>query len=48
MDPKLQFTKEMGRGASNPEQYRKLVGALIHLTNRTRPDISYLVGVLAG
>lgn len=47
MNPKLQFIKEMGPPAPEPEQYRKLIGALIHLTNCTRPDISFSVNVLA-
>ena len=47
MDPKLQFKKDMGESIEQPEQYRKMVGALIHLTNCTRPDISYSVNVLA-
>ena len=47
MDPKLQLKKDMGQPIEQPDQYRKIVGALIHLTNCTRPDISFSVNVLA-
>ena len=47
MDPKLQFKKDMGQPVEQPEQYRKNVGALVHLTNCTRLDIAFTINVLA-
>ena len=47
MDPKLQFVKDMGSSITDPERYRKLIGALLHLTNCTRPDASFAINVLA-
>ena len=47
MDPKLQFVKEMGPQMNGLEKDRTLVGALIHLTICTRPDITYAVNALA-
>ena len=39
MDPNLQFSEEMGTQLTETERYRKLVAALIHRTNCTRPNI---------
>ena len=48
MDPNLSFVKDMGPQAPpEPEQYHKLVRALMHFTNCTRLDVSYSVDVLA-
>ena len=45
MDPKLQLVKKMGPQMNNPEKFRKLVGALIHLTSCARLDVTYAVHV---
>jgi transposase InsO family protein len=47
LDPKINFVKEMGPLMQHPERYRALIGALLHLANCTRPDISFAIGVLS-
>jgi hypothetical protein len=42
MDPAVILTRETGTLATDPHEYRALVGSLIYLTN-TRPDVCFAV-----
>ena len=46
MDPNVRLQKDKGKDLENVTMYRQLVGSLIYLT-LTRPDISYVVGVVS-
>ena len=46
MDPNVRLQEDKGKDLENVTMYRQLVGSLIYLT-LTRPDISYVVGVIS-
>ena len=46
MEQKMKLTSSEGKEFEDATKYRQLVGSLIYLTT-TRPDISYVVGILS-
>ena len=46
MDPNVRLQEDKGKDLENVTMYRQLVRSLIYLT-LTRPDISYVVGVIS-
>ena len=46
MDPNVRLQEDKGKELEDVTMYRQLVGSLIYLT-LTRPDISYVVGVVS-
>ena len=46
MDPNVKLCIDQGEVFPHPDQYRRLVGKLIYLTN-TRPDISFAVSMVS-
>ena len=46
MDPNVRLQKDKGKDLEDVTMYRQLVGSLTYLT-LTRPDISYVVGVVS-
>ena len=46
MEQKMKLTSREGKEFEDATKYRQLVGSLIYLTI-TRPDISYVVGILS-
>ena len=46
MEQKMKLTSSEGKEFEDATKYQQLVGSLIYLTT-TRPDISYIVGILS-
>ena len=46
MDPNVRLQEDKGKNLEDVTMYRQLVGSLTYLT-LTRPDISYVVGVVS-
>ena len=46
MDPNVRLQEDKGKDLEDVSMFRQLVGSLIYLT-LTRPDISYVVGVVS-
>jgi hypothetical protein len=46
MDPNVKLCIDQGEVFPHPDQYRRLVGKLIYLTN-TRPDISFAISMVS-
>ena len=46
MDPNVRLQEDKGKDLEDVTMYRQLVGSFIYLT-LTRPDISYVVGVVS-
>lgn len=48
IDPGIKLLKaKEGEAMINPTEYRSIIGGLLYLSTRTRPDISFAVGTLA-
>ncbi|XP_047333268.1 uncharacterized mitochondrial protein AtMg00810-like [Impatiens glandulifera] len=46
MEAKLQLGKDVEGSLVDPKEYRRIIGCLRYLTH-TRPDISYVVGIVS-